>query len=114
MAPLADESSQQRFIAYGIHEPGDALTVVINSPECGSGETRGPVRPGDLQAMLNVLVHFVPCQRRQMVANGDALTQLAQSRIVQLVAQFGLTHQDDLQQFPVVGFEIRKQADLLE
>ena len=49
-----------------------------------------------------------------MVPHSDPLTQLPQARVVQPVTQFRLTHQHDLQKFPIVRFEIRKQPDLLQ
>lgn len=49
-----------------------------------------------------------------MVSDRDALAKLAEVVMVQSVAQFRLAHQNDLQKFPVIGFEIGKQADLFE
>ena len=49
-----------------------------------------------------------------MVADGDALAQLAQAMFIEPVAQFRLSHQDDLQQFAFIGFQIGKQAHLFE
>ena len=49
-----------------------------------------------------------------MITHRDALAQLAQARAVQAVAQFRLAHQDDLQQFAVVGLDVREQTDLFE
>ena len=39
---------------------------------------------------------------------------MAQARIVEPVAQFGLAHQDNLQQFAFVGFQVGEQAHLFE
>lgn len=49
-----------------------------------------------------------------MITHGDALAKLAQFVFVQAIAQFRLAHQNDLQEFAIVGFEIREQADLFE
>ncbi len=49
-----------------------------------------------------------------MVADGDPLAQLAEVAFGQFVAQLVLAEQHDLQQFALVGLEVRQQADLLE
>ena len=80
----------------------------------GRGEIRRAVGAGNLQAVLDVLADLAVAERMKMVADGDALAQLAQAVLVESVAQFGLAHQDDLQQLALVGFEIGKEADLFE
>ena len=41
-----------------------------------------------------------------MVSNGDALAKLSKAMVIQPLAQFRLTHQNNLQKFAVVRFEI--------
>ena len=64
--------------------------------------------------MLNVLANFIVFQRTQMVADRDALAKLTKVVMVQSITQFRLAHQNNLQKFPVVGFEIGEQSDLFE
>ena len=64
--------------------------------------------------MLDVGPQFGPGQLRQVITHRDALPQLTQPRMVQPVAQFRLSHEDDLQQFAVLGFEIGQQTDVFE
>jgi len=45
---------------------------------------------------------------------GRELAQLAQGRVVQAIAQFGLPHQHDLQQFAVIRLQIGQEAHLFE
>src|SRR5262249_49567018 len=45
---------------------------------------------------------------------GDALAELAQAAVVELVAELGLADEDDLEELPLVGLEVREEADLLE
>src|SRR5689334_22605616 len=49
-----------------------------------------------------------------MVADGDALAQLPEGGIVEAIAQLGLSHQDNLQQFPVVCLKVGQQPHLFE
>src|SRR5450432_3642183 len=49
-----------------------------------------------------------------MVADGDALAQLAQARIVELVPELRLSDENDLQELALVGLEVREESDLLE
>ena len=64
--------------------------------------------------MLDVLADLAVAQGVEMVADGDALAQLAEAVLVEAVAQFGLAHEDDLQKFALVGFQIGKEAHLFE
>src|SRR5258706_14066868 len=64
--------------------------------------------------MLDVTGDFEPRERRQVIADGDALAELAQAPVVQLVSQLRLAEEDDLQELALVGLEIREQADLLQ
>lgn len=109
-----DKAGQQRFVANGIHEAGDAFGVIINAPQSGPGEIRRAFRAGNFQPMLDILVHFSPAQWAQMITNGDALAELPERVLIQTVAQFGLAQEDDLQKFPVVGFQVRQQTDLFQ
>ena len=49
-----------------------------------------------------------------MVAHRDALAQLAQAALVELLAQLRLADQHDLQELALVGLEVGEQAHLLE
>ena len=64
--------------------------------------------------MLDVLADFGAFEGVQMEAHCDALAQLAQGMVVEAVAQFRLAHQNDLQKFALVGFQVGQQPDLLQ
>src|SRR5690242_17167057 len=49
-----------------------------------------------------------------MITHSDALAQLPQAMFVQAVAQFRLAHENNLQELPIVRFQIREQPDLLQ
>src|ERR1051326_7685807 len=64
--------------------------------------------------MLDVLIDLKSFKRLQMIAHGDALAKLTEARIVQAVAQLGLSHQYNLKQFAVISLQIGEQSHLFE
>src|SRR5204862_8136256 len=66
------------------------------------------------QTMRDVRSDRFFVERLQLVPNGDALVELPQLRRSQQRLQVQLPDEDDLQQFFLVGLEIRQDADLLE
>src|SRR5579863_8802163 len=66
------------------------------------------------QTLRDIARQFLNGQWLRPAAHGDALAELSQTGIPQFLFEFGLTRKDDLQQFLVGGFEIRKQANFLE
>ena len=64
--------------------------------------------------MLDVGADFIAAQGIQMVADGNALAQLAQAVLVEPVPQLRLPHEHDLQKLPFIGFEIGQQPHLLQ
>ncbi len=59
-------------------------------------------------------MHIGKGHRLQVVAHGDPLVELAQFLPTQQAFQFGLPHQDDLDQFGPFRFQVGDQADLLQ
>ena len=66
------------------------------------------------QTMIDISHHLLARERAQVIARGDALRELAQRRLRQHGVEFGLTEQNQLQQFAFIGFEIGEQAQLFE
>ena len=64
--------------------------------------------------MLNVLSDFKAAQRLQVITHGDTLTKLAETGIVQPIAQFRLAHEHDLKELAIVGLKVREQTALFE
>ena len=114
MAALLDIACEETFIAKGVDQAWNAFGVTEDAPESRLSEVRALLRAGNAEAMLDVLADFVAIQRTQVIADGDALAQLAQIVIVQALPQLGLAHKHDLQELAVVGLEIGQQADLFE
>src|SRR5262249_2262729 len=102
--PLAmvHKSSQERLVAHRIDKPRHALALVVNGTQSRARETRCPVTARYMQPMLHIFSDFVAGKRTQMVADGDALAELAQAEGVQTNAQLRLPEQNDLQQLAIV------------
>src|SRR5208283_2194666 len=96
-----DKTGQQRLIADGVDQPGNAVAVVENAPECRAGELGLALRAGLREPVLNVLGNFGARQWREMIAHRDALAKLAQARAVEPVTQLRLAEQYNLQQLAI-------------
>ena len=114
MAALLDVAGEEAFVAERVDQARDAFGVIEDAPKGGLREMRALLRPGNAEAMLDVLADFVAIQRAQVIADRDALAKLAKVVIVQAITQLGLAHEDDLQQFAIVGLQIGEEANLFE
>ena len=72
------------------------------------------MRPRDLHAVMDVLDHLRLTQCRQVVAHRDALLELHEARMFELLAQLRLAEQENLDELLGLGLEIRDQAHLLQ
>ena len=109
-----DKTREQRLVANRVDEARDAPAVTENPPHRRGGEGRQPASAGQRQPVLNVLPDLGVRQRVQMITHRDALPQLAELVAVQAVAQFRLSHQNNLQQLAVVGFDVGNQPHLFQ
>jgi len=109
-----DKAREKGLVANRVDEARNAPAVSENPPHRRSGEGRQPARARQREAVLNVLADLGARQRIQMIPHGDALAELTQLMAVQTVAQFRLAHQDDLQQFAVVRFDVGNQPHLFQ
>ena len=66
------------------------------------------------QTEHQVFAHLVDGQRHQSETVGNALAQLADIRLAQILIQLGLAEQHDLQQLVVFGFQIGQQAHFFQ
>lgn len=64
--------------------------------------------------MVNVLFDLVAIERSQLGVHQDALAKLPQALFGENPFEFRLTHQNDLEQLLLVGFEVGKQTQLFE
>ena len=64
--------------------------------------------------MADVRLGLAPVERRQVVAGGHALRELAQLAAAQHLVQLRLAHEHDLDQLLGVRLQVRDEADLLQ
>ena len=109
-----DESVEQRLVAHGVDQARHAARVAVNRPDRPGRERRPAVASRHAQAVVDVALGLHAGEGRQMVAHRDALSELPQPRVVQLLAQLRLADEDDLEQLALLGLEVGEQAHLLE
>ena len=109
-----DETSEAAFIANRVNDPWHAFTISVNAPEGWSGEIRGTFGAGHGQTMLDVASDLVELEWLEVIADGDPLAEVLEFGLVEMVAELRLAHENDLEQFALVGFEVREKADLLQ
>ncbi|MEZ6194475.1 MAG: hypothetical protein R3F20_01930 [Planctomycetota bacterium] len=71
------------------------------------------MRTRDLHAVHEVLEGLLHAERRQVIAHRDALPQLPETGVLDLLLQLGLPEQEDLDELLGLGLEVRDQPDLL-
>ena len=94
--PLA-KSTQQRLVGNDVHQARHALRALSQQPQSPGGEQAPTGVAGDRQTVLNVKVHFVAHHGRQAIVERDALLQLPDRRVVELVFQLRLPKQHQSQ-----------------
>ena len=100
--------------AQNIEYPRRPLRLFYDRLECSPREN-GFVHRADFgQPIANVVPAFLGGQRRNGGANHQALFELPQGRVIELGFEFGLAHQDNLQELLRRGLQIRQHAQMLE
>ncbi len=110
---LARVGGHQRAVGDDVDQPRNAAGALVEGLQAEPRE-RHALAAGDRHAVTHVGLGLGDVQRRQVVARGDALGELAQFRAVEQLAQFRLAEQDDLQQLLRRRFEVGQQAHLFE
>ena len=103
---LLDKTSKQRLVTNGVDQPRNAAAIAKDAPERGLCKIWRAIGAGQSKPVLDVLGDLGARERREMVSHRDALAKLAQTRVIQTVAQFRLAQQNDLQEFPIVQFNV--------
>ena len=111
---LAAVAEQQRAVAHHVDQAGHAARHAVELRERLVLEQRLAGVAGEPQPLLDVVVHLLFREGTQRVAQHDALAQLAQLGLRQLLGQLGLPDQHDLEQLRAGRLEVREQPDLLE
>src|SRR5712675_3515967 len=102
------------MLAKQVRHARNTSRIFVNRFNSLGSKDGSSIGAANSQALRNVPSQFLKGQRLRSAAHGDALTQLPQTRIAQLLLKFGLPRKHDLQQFLVGGLEIRQQADFLQ
>ena len=79
-----------------------------------AGKEPGGIASGNGDPPGDVVGSFAQLQLLQRAAQCDPLFELAEIRLIELLAQLRLSGEHDGQQLLLVGLDVRKQADLLE
>jgi hypothetical protein len=102
------EGGEQRLVGDDVdaaRQPSGGAGDVADHARCE--QVRAAIA-GRLQAEREVLAHFLGAERCQREAVGDALAQLADLGLAQVVVQFGLAEKHDLQQLVLLGLQVRE------
>ncbi len=87
---MIDEGADQAVFAQQIRDPGDSSGVAVYGRNGFRSENVGILGAGNSQAFLNVPLRFFQSELTSLRAQGNALPELAQLRLVEFVLQFGL------------------------
>ncbi len=107
------KGGDQGAVADEVDKTGNATAQAVEGLDCPGGKN-GLHAAGDLQPEANIGIDIAGTQGQQVVASGNALSQLAQQGLAQHLLQLWLTDQHHLQQLFLVGFEVGQQAQLLQ
>ena len=113
-ARVVHVAGEQRAVADQVHEPRDPARQAVHGDERVVVEADLALAVGDQQAVPDVGLGLLERERRQVIAGGHTLRELAQLVAPQQLAQLRLAHQHDLDQLLGVGLEVRDQAHLLQ
>ncbi len=100
-------------VAKPVDQPRNATCKVVHAPACLRGK-QVAVAAGVNQAVTDVMTGFVLVESRQVVIGADTLGELRECRRAQLVAQFTLPDQDNLQHQILARVEVGQHAQFLE
>jgi hypothetical protein len=107
--------TEHRVVADGVDQPRQPLGILKDQIDGGGIENAlGILRAAHAQAMADVAFRLLAGQSPQVEAAKHALAQLPHVVCLKAFAQFGLAHDNDLEQLGVVGFEIADHPHLLE
>ena len=108
------ECAQQRRVAEDVDQPRDAARVAEDEVASGGLEDLSPFRAGDLEAVRDVFVRLALGKRAQMEPQTNALSELLQSRRIELVRQLRLARDDDAHQLLLAQLEAGEETHFFE
>src|SRR5580700_953485 len=114
-ARLSRIALNERVLAQSVDQARDPVRAAVYLEDGVVRKKHSRIRASrQLQAAVNVTFGLVDIQRRQMGTQGNALLELPQIHRIQLLVEFGLPHQKNLQQLLLRRFQIGQQPDLLQ
>src|SRR5262249_35019407 len=109
------EADQECPMTQHIDEPGDTVRKAISKAEGGGCEGyRLAHRCRQAEAMAHVSSSFLGAQGSEMPAQRHPLIELREFWPGEYGAQLRLPHQNDLQEFHALGFQVRQQPQLFQ
>ena len=111
---FGDVAGQQRLVTEHVDQAGDAPRVGVDEGQRFRRPLDASIAAGDAQPVVDVFADFLGRERGDVIAQRDALLELAQAVAVEDLRQFGLADEDDLEELLLLGFEVGEQPDLLE
>jgi hypothetical protein len=106
--------SDQKAITEKINAPWNASAVAVDHRQSPVAKGHSIGRPGDAQAMRNVLVRFTVRQALNVKTHGNALFQLPHLGRGKSLAQLWLPYEHHLELFAAFRLEIGEHAELFK
>ena len=100
-------------LAKDVDHAGNSASVAVNEVD-GLGRENFLEGSGDAKAFADVILSLRKREGGGAAVNGDALADVAKFGLRKLVVKFGLTGEEDLEEFVAGGFQIEEQAELFE
>lgn len=105
LAPPLGHADRQGVVAQPVQAPGDPLGQPKEQPPAIHLENGSKTRPHLPQAVVDEGDGLGRIQMRQEPVDIDPLAEVAHCRTVQILAEFVLPHQQDLEELLVRGFD---------
>ena len=102
------------MIAHDVHDTRNAFGVLRDAPDGGLVEEIQVARAGDAQACADVITRLLRGHRRDRATQTDPLLELSQARKRELVLEFRLADEQDLQELVGRRLEVGEQPNLFE
>ena len=109
-----DVGGKEGFIANVVDDAWDAAAGAVDFMEGKGGEFYVTVALGDGEAVVDVFAGLFEGEGFEVVMDEDALFELAEVLLVEDGLEFGLAHEDDLEEFFLIGFEVGEESNLFE
>lgn len=88
--------------------------MAVNGADGAVGKVGVTLSAGHEEAEADIFFGFAEGKGREVVVNEDALAELAEGIVTEFRFQFGLSDEEDLEEFAGIGFEVGEEADMFE